>query len=147
MNAYRSLNFISKDAIDLQICEEITKELLKLPGASLFKEPLTNQEENFPKYSQIVKSPQDLGTILSRLKNKEYTNSASWAKDVDLVWTNAELYNGKDTYVAQIARHMQKHCEKLKRKLASRKIIGWMKNLIFFKTNFGFLFFSSSSVF
>ena len=133
---------MSKDAADLQVCEEITKALLELPGAALFKEPLTDKEDTYPRYSQIVKSPQDLGTILNRLRNNEYANQTAWAKDIDQVWQNAEIYNGKEAYVSQIARHMKKHCEKLKRKLAARKMSAWIKNIIEWKQKIDKLIYS-----
>ncbi|EAY14414.1 Bromodomain containing protein [Trichomonas vaginalis G3] len=124
---------MSGNQADLAICEEITKKLLQLPGAILFDEPLNQNEEQYPNYSKHIKNPQDLKTILTRLQKNEYQNVAQWEKDINLVWSNCETYNGRDSYVACIARHMQKHFEKLKRKCFIRKINGWIKNVYIWK--------------
>ena len=114
---------------ELKICLEITKELSKLPGATPFNEPIKPTAAEYSEYRRIVKNPQDLGTIAKKLENGEYSNVQAWEKDMNLIWSNAELFNGKDAFVSTIARHMAKHCEKLKKRLSMRKISGWMKCL------------------
>lgn len=114
---------------EMMVCLEITKELSKLPGAILFKEPIDPTAEEYENYRKIIKNPQDLGTITRKLEAGEYSNIQAWERDINLIWTNAEQFNGKETYVSLIAKHMAKHCEKLKRKLTMRKISGWMKCL------------------
>lgn len=114
---------------ELKACLEITKKLRELPGAQLFNEPIGPDQPDYQQYYKTIKNPQDLGTILRRLENGEYTSSQQWEKDISQIWSNAEQYNGKDAYVSAIARHMSKHTDKLKRNLYMRKISGWMKNL------------------
>ena len=114
---------------DLKICLEITQELSKMPGASPFNEPIKPTANEYAEYRRLIKNPQDLGTIAKKLENGEYSNVQAWEKDMNLIWSNAETFNGKDAYVTTIARHMAKHCEKLKKRLSMRKISGWMKCL------------------
>lgn len=115
----------------LRICREITIELRQYPGARLFNEPVNPEQQSVPNYYKKVKNPQDLGTILDRLEHGEYTDIKLWEKDINLVWLNAELYNGKESYVSVIAHHMQRHFSKLKKRLEMKKISGWMKFLYF----------------
>lgn len=123
----------SNHAAEMQACTEITKKLLKLPGAALFSKPVNTNNPEFKDYTKLVRNPQDLGTILKKLENNEYQNPQQWEKDVALVWSNAETYNGKGTYPALIAQHMSKQCEKLKKTLIMCKISGWMKNLFIWR--------------
>ena len=108
-----------------QICIEIMKELREYPGAYFFNNPV--DLENIPGYLKKIKNPQDLGSILSKLENDGYTKINDWEKDINLVWTNAEIFNGKDSYVTTIAGHMAKHFLKLKKRVDVRRFSGWMK--------------------
>ncbi|KAH0795829.1 Bromodomain containing protein [Histomonas meleagridis] len=111
----------------LKICKEITQELREYPGANLFNEPVNTDHQT--NYYKKIKNPQDLGTIYEKLERGEYTEVKSWEKDINTVWQNAELYNGKDSYVSIIAHHMSNHFKKLKQRLDMKKISGWMKYL------------------
>lgn len=46
-----------------------------------------------PDYYNIVTSPMDLGTIVTRIKNQEYRSLRLLKSDIDLVWANCNLYN------------------------------------------------------
>lgn len=111
----------------LKICREITEELRQYPGAQLFNEPVNS--ENQQHYLKKIKNPQDLGKILDRLKRGEYNEVKTWEKDVNTVFQNAEIYNGKDSFVSVIAHHMAEHFKVLKKRLDTKKISGWMKFL------------------
>ena len=113
----------------LKICKEITEELRRYPGAQLFNEPVNPELQAVPGYYKKLKNPQDLGTILDRLNRGEYTDVKVWERDVNTVWQNAELYNGRDSFVSVIAHHMSDHFKILKRRLDTKKISGWMKFL------------------
>jgi hypothetical protein len=114
----------------LRICREITIELRQCPGAKPFNDPIRPDQQSVPNYFRKVKNPQDLGSILDRLNRGEYTDVKNWERDINTVWTNAQLYNGKDSFVAIIAQHMQSRFRKLTReRLESRKTSGWMKLL------------------
>lgn len=114
---------------ELRQCMEITKELMKIPCAVLFNEPVKAKLKDYDRYMKVIKNPQDLGTILKRLQSSEYQTYQQWEKDIGLVWSNAEIFNGKDSYVSQIARHMAKVCESKKKRITMQKISGWMKYL------------------
>jgi hypothetical protein len=113
----------------LRICREITQDLRSYPGAQLFNEPVNPEQLAIPNYYKKVKNPQDLGSILDRLNKEQYTDVKIWERDVNTVWANAELYNGKESYVAVIAQEMSRRFKKLKRRLDMKKLSGWMKAL------------------
>jgi hypothetical protein len=112
-----------------RICREITQDLRQFPGAQLFNEPVNPEQLAIPNYYKKVKNPQDLGSILERLNRGEYADVKIWERDVNTVWINAELYNGKESYVAAIAQEMNKRFRRLKQRLDMKKLSGWMKNL------------------
>lgn len=113
----------------LKLCLYITAELRKSPAASVFNEPVDPKKQNIPNYYKKIRNPQDLGTIYGRLQRKEYKSVVQWEKDIDLVWMNAETYNGKDSYIAFMAKHMKKKFERLKKPLDNRSVSGWTKHI------------------
>ena len=74
-----------------EICLNITKKMMNYPCAKCFLEPVDPSERE---YLEIIKSPQDLTSILSRLENSNYQTVDSWEQDVNLIWYNAEKFNG-----------------------------------------------------
>jgi hypothetical protein len=112
-----------------KVCREITEELRRYPGAQLFNEPVKLEHNQSAKYYKKIKNPQDLGSILERLNRGEYTDIKNWERDIATIWSNADIYNGKDSYVSVIAHHMAKRFAKLKERLELKKISGWMKHL------------------
>ena len=113
----------------LKLCLYITAELRKSPAASVFNEPVDPKKQSIPDYYKKIRNPQDLGTIYGRLQRKEYKSVGQWEKDINLIWMNAETYNGKDSYIAFMANHMKKKLERLKKPLDRRNISGWTKNI------------------
>ncbi|KAK8894652.1 hypothetical protein M9Y10_023089 [Tritrichomonas musculus] len=110
-------------------CLYITSELRNSPAASVFNEPVDPRKQNIPNYYKKIRNPQDLGTIYGRLQRGEYKTVVQWEKDIDLVWMNAETYNGKDSYIAYMAKHMKKKFERLKKPLDNCSVSGWTKHI------------------
>lgn len=73
--------------------------------AAWFAAPVSEKEA--PDYRDIVPHPMDLGTALEKLKTGLYASPAELLVDVDLIWSNAELYNGPDHPVTKAARKAQ----------------------------------------
>lgn len=113
---------------DLSLCEEITRELMKLPGSLLFADGF-NEEENRKNYKKL-KDPQFLPEILQKLENKEYKTPKEWEKDVSTAWNNIPIFYGNNSYYASISKHLSKKCEKLKRRLNNKKKDFWIKSLV-----------------
>lgn len=63
---------------------------------------------NLPDYPEIIKKPMDLGTIRSRLSSGHYATLSGFADDVQLVWDNAKLFNGPDSWVTAATVAMER---------------------------------------
>lgn len=108
----------------LTICIDITQKLMKYPSAKLFLNPVDS-----PEYIKRIKNPQDLTSILSRLKNNEYRKVNDWERDINYIWTNTETFNGKNSLYSIIANQMSKKFNELKQCIDILRVSGWMKQL------------------
>lgn len=97
----------------LEEAKIITNELYHSPACSLFQTPVDPEIDRMPDYFDVIKNPQDLGTIMQRLYNNYYTRFDIWVRDVKLVWSNAVKYNGKESIVGMIATAMEKRFKKM----------------------------------
>ena len=78
-----------------------------------FKNPVDPVKMNIPQYFDVIKNPMDLKTVLNKLEDRQYPDAASLRADVDLIWDNAILFNGEESW-------MKKHIDTM-RPLAARK--------------------------
>lgn len=88
-----------------QICLSITRKMMDYQCAKCFLEPVDPSEIQ---YLEIIKSPQDLTSILSRLENSLYQTVDSWKQGENLIWYNAEKLNGSDSYIFILASQLIK---------------------------------------
>lgn len=87
-----------------------------------FLSPVDPVALNIPQYFKVIKKPMDLGTMSQRLQQGEYKVVKDMEKDVRLIVTNAETFNGHDHEVSKQAREL----EKLFKELLSEKD-AWME--------------------
>lgn len=73
---------------------------------NIFNEPVDPIVHNLPHYFEIVKSPMDLGTIKCRLNASYYESLSDCFDDVRLVFNNAIVFNGSDSFVGKAAKDM-----------------------------------------
>ena len=97
-------------------CIQITQTMYNLPGCYLFTSPVDPVRDNIPTYFDVIKNPQDLGTILDRLQQNKYTSVGNWKHDMDLVWDNAKTFNGQYSIISIIANCMKNKMEKMYQK-------------------------------
>ena len=109
------------------LCISITTQLSSHPTAYFFNKPIDPKRSGMRDYFKKIRNPQDLGTILERLKLNEYSSVSQWETDVNTVWTNAITYHGEDSLMAIVARHMMKVFTKLKLTLEKHTVNGWTK--------------------
>ena len=64
-------------------------------------------------YPLIVATPMDLATVLRKLDGRQYATPEALRADVDLIWNNAEAFNGKESWIMKFVDTM--------RALAARK--------------------------
>lgn len=109
---------------ELRICIQITENLAKHPVFACFLRPVDPIADNAPDYYLKIKNPQDLGTILKRLKNLNYYNYVDdWENDMNLIWKNCIQFNGEGTYLANFAFEFKKKFEKM---IEVLKYEGWI---------------------
>lgn len=111
-----------------QICLDITKKMMDYPCAKCFLEPVDPSEKE---YLAIIKSPQDLTSILSRLENSNYQTVDSWEQDVNLIWYNAEKFNGSNSYIFILASQLAKRFNNIKKAIDIERLENWTK--LFYK--------------
>ena len=86
-----------------QICIQIVDDLLEHPLFSVFRDPIDPIADEIPDYPKIVKNPQDLSTIRSRLVSGQYMRIEDFNRDMLLCFTNCILFNQRDTTYGEIA--------------------------------------------
>ncbi|OHT12777.1 Bromodomain containing protein [Tritrichomonas foetus] len=121
---------------ELKTCLKITNIMFNSPGCAIFREPVDPERDLVPDYYKVIKNPQDIGTIKNRLENNEYTTVNEWLKDMNLVWENAQKYNGPLSFISRVALCMKNKFNKLCRNmLIDRKDWGNKVQELFYKLN------------
>lgn len=110
-----------------EICIAITERLMKYPCAAPFIDLV--DKELYPKYYEIITTPQCLSSILSKLKDDEYGSILAWEHDIGLIWYNAEKFNGSTSYLNYLAQALAKHYKKMKKVLDTMVITDWTTSL------------------
>ena len=105
------------------LCIHITQKLMTYPCAKFFLEPV--DPKNAPKYYDIIKCPQDLSSILKRLENNEYNYVGHWKRDIELIWYNAEKYNGSQSEINLLAQSLADHFHRKVKILHIQNISEW----------------------
>ncbi|XP_025411553.1 bromodomain-containing protein 3-like isoform X3 [Sipha flava] len=94
----------------LKGCTEVLKELFTKKHAAYawpFYKPVDAAWLGLHDYHDIIKKPMDLGTVKTKLDNREYKNSKEFAADVNLIFSNCYKYNPKDHDVVAMAKKLQ----------------------------------------
>lgn len=86
---------------------EIIDHLLQYHISVFFDHPVDPERDQVPNYYNVIKNPMDLGTIREKIDSSGYDNVSQFIADVELVWSNAMLFNGKGSFVGEMARHLQ----------------------------------------
>ncbi|XP_075869726.1 PH-interacting protein [Nelusetta ayraudi] len=71
-------------------CKELLDLIFQCEDSEPFREPVDLQE--YPDYLQIVESPMDFSTVLSRLADGKYPSPLELCKDVRLIFSNSKAY-------------------------------------------------------
>jgi hypothetical protein len=89
----------------------------KFPDAAPFREPVNAEELGIYSYHETVTEPMAIRDVLDRIEQGEFSNQDQVMQDVQKIWRNAELFNGKSSEIAAMARR----CENELRTLIERK--------------------------
>jgi hypothetical protein len=91
----------------MQKCSDLLKEIMKMPQAIWFLEPVDPIKMNVPDYPTLIKQPMDFGTVRSNLDKGLYDAPEAFADNVRLTFRNAITYNQlRDNPVHIAAREM-----------------------------------------
>ncbi|KAJ3343129.1 hypothetical protein HDU93_009679 [Gonapodya sp. JEL0774] len=93
--------------------QSVVKNLKGLKDAYAFLAPVDTVRLNIPDYHTFVKKPMDLGTVSSKLERHEYKSVEEFKAEIDLVWRNCYLYNGRQSPVSLSAANLEAKFESL----------------------------------
>ncbi|XP_075871185.1 tyrosine-protein kinase BAZ1B isoform X2 [Nelusetta ayraudi] len=88
---------LSRQALELERCEEILKKLIRFRYSWPFREPVSLDEAE--DYLDIISQPMDFQTMLGKLSQGSYRHPHGFLEDVKLVFSNAEEYNQQGSTV------------------------------------------------
>src|SRR6185437_7991044 len=87
--------------------------LWKFKDSEIFHKPVDPVELGIPDYHDIIKNPMDFSTIKKKLNARVYTNTAEFCEDMELVFSNCELYNGEKSVIGAICKNVRNEYKKL----------------------------------
>ncbi|KAK1158364.1 tyrosine-protein kinase BAZ1B-like isoform X1 [Acipenser oxyrinchus oxyrinchus] len=88
---------VSRQALEVQRCEEILNKLVKFRFSWPFREPVSAEEAE--DYLEVISNPLDFQSMQRKCTNREYRHAADFVEDMKLVFSNAEQYNQPDSHV------------------------------------------------
>ena len=94
----------------MKACNEIIKEMFSKKHSAYawpFYKPVDTEQLDLHDYKQVIKKPMDLGTVKTKMENREYSSPAAFAIDMRLIFTNCYKYNPPDHDVVAMARKLQ----------------------------------------
>ncbi|KAL4219682.1 Bromodomain-containing protein 4 [Mactra antiquata] len=94
----------------LKFCHNLIKEFFTKKHRTYawpFYKPVDAPLLGLHDYHDIIKKPMDLGTIKTKLENRQYTSAQDFAEDVRLIFTNCYRYNPPDSDVVMMAKQLQ----------------------------------------
>ena len=97
--------------------------LWKVKDADLFYKPVNPLELGLPTYFEVIKHPMDFSTIKKKLANFTYSNFKEFCKDMNLVFDNCYLFNGKDSDIGNMCTNVKNQYEKIYQQLEMEKFL------------------------
>jgi len=92
---------------DYNFQTKILQTLKSRQESIYFRAPVDPALDHAPDYHEIIALPMDLQTIEKKI-NKSFGFYREFYNDLNLIWSNAELYNGADSQVTKYARTLDK---------------------------------------
>ena len=121
----------SSELSEKDICRTILDIVKKDEKSFLFRQPairaFTNQKDK-EYYKRTIKEPRDLGGITKKLKTPKYSPKEFY-EDMELCWSNAQLFNENNTVVYHDAVYLKELCSKLYKEYGLFDIINKEKEI------------------
>ncbi|KIW06239.1 uncharacterized protein PV09_02713 [Verruconis gallopava] len=105
-----------KAQLELRFAETVVAELHKKKHQSFtyaFLYPVDPVALNIPNYLRIIKKPMDFGTILTNLKNGQYSSAKEVHADCKLVFANCYKFNPPTDAVFKMGKETEELFDKL----------------------------------
>jgi len=83
-------------------CFRVLSQVQRHEFSQPFLKPVDPIALNIPDYPLIVKEPMDLSKVEKKLKTGMYSNPMQFALDMRKIWSNAILYNPKNSAIYQM---------------------------------------------
>ncbi|KAK5174943.1 transcription initiation at TATA-containing promoter protein [Saxophila tyrrhenica] len=102
--------------LELRFCDWILHEISSSKYGNLnhpFQAPVDPVALNIPHYRQVIKHPMDLGTMMQKLKNGEYSTAAEVKKDFELIISNCTSFNPPGNPIRDMAIGLRREFETL----------------------------------
>lgn len=91
----------------------ILRQCMKRKGSHFFLEAVDEEMFGITDYYQVITSPMYFQKIESKLNGKEYSSSAEFVADMQLIFDNCFLYNGFHHPVSLIAKQIKEYFESI----------------------------------
>lgn len=101
------IGFSSDMTAEIRACFNVLESMSKSKQAFLFAEPVDPEALNIPDYFTIVKHPMDYGTVKDKIKRGDYKGPEDFERDMELIFSNAILYNPVNTPTRSAAEQEQ----------------------------------------
>lgn len=111
------------------------ENIMQHPAAILFNSPYEAEADHETEYYDVIKNPQDFGTIKSKLEKKQYKKIDEVTADVEQIYKNAKLYYG-ETEITVLANHCYKQFLKQLRKNDLLPVGKWCNEVFRLRTRF-----------
>jgi hypothetical protein len=102
-----------------KFCLPLHKFLWDQPHGYWFHKRVDPIKMELPDYYDVIKDPMDLTIVRKRLDGNLYRDIASFEADIELIFSNAMLYNERGSDVHEVAKEMR---EKFKEKMTETKL-------------------------
>nr|POE64843.1 transcriptional activator spt7 [Quercus suber] len=99
-----------------ELYEAAEKVLMELKAMTEYAQPFLQRvsKREAPDYSNVIKQPMDIGTMIRKLKQFSYKSKKEFVEDLNLIWGNCLKYNSTpDHPFRKKALYMRKETDKL----------------------------------
>jgi len=89
------------------LLEEIIDSAISVDEHGYFRQPVTKKIA--PDYHLRISNPMDLGSMKTKAKKWLYKDIETFKRDIELIRSNAEEYNGMTNFIAHQGRRVEEH--------------------------------------
>lgn len=108
---------------------EVMQKLRSRTISKMFAQAVDPIRDSCPDYFDIVKQPMDLGTVMHKLETDQYKSVADWKSDINLIFSNSNLYNAKASLLRLITKDLSDMFTELVATLSDSPSNDWIDTL------------------